>query len=478
MSQETERDREALIVEDEPNLRELISDLLRADRISVEAVGTVEEAEALLGRRAPDLLVLDVKLPDGDGLELLGRMRRQGLRTPVLVITAFGTLERAVQALRAGAHDFLVKPFDNQRLRAAAASALEAGARLEELELEAATLEGSTEVGREIIGASGGLRDVIGLLPRVAASEATVLIRGESGTGKELIARAIHAASPRLDGPFVSLNCAAIAPSLLESELFGFERGAFTGAHARRKGHVEVADGGTLFLDEIGDMSLEAQARLLRVLQEREITRVGGRTPVPVDVRVIAATHRDLAERVREGAFREDLLYRLDVMRIGLPPLRERREDIPGLVAHLLEKSGRKHGASALPELTPAILSALKAHTWPGNVRELENTVERAVVLGSFELSGLGPGPGAASPSVVRAEPMRAEPGHAALGDAREPVRALREVVAEAERRAVVAALRQAAGNKAEAARLLGVSYKTLFNKIHEHGIKEELSIG
>jgi DNA-binding NtrC family response regulator len=453
MSEVTDAPRIAL-VEDERNLRELYSDLLSARGLQVVSFGTIGEAEPWLGRAEPDALILDIKLPDGDGLVLLQRLRSRGFRAPVLVTTAFGTVDRAVQALRAGASDFLVKPFTNERLVTALEAALESGRRLTEVELRAGSVESDAS---SLIGASGGLRDVVSLLPRVASSEATVLLRGESGTGKELVAHAIHAASPRLDGPFVAVNCAALPPSLLESELFGFERGAFTGAHARRKGFVESADGGTLFLDEIGDMPLEAQARLLRMLQEREIVRVGGREPVKVDVRVIAATHRPLEAMVKAGTFRGDLLYRLAVIPIRLPPLRDRRQDIPGLVAHFIAKHAARHRLPAMHP-TPAELASLVQREWPGNVRELENFVERAVVLGRFELE----------PAPVRTAPAEAPPSE---------VVPLRTAVAEAERRAVVAALRAAHGNKTEAARLLGVSYKTLFNKINEHEIREALSI-
>jgi two-component system, NtrC family, response regulator AtoC len=448
---------EIAIVEDEPNLRELLTDLLRAEGYEVVRFHKISEAESRLSSWEPDVLVLDVKLPDGDGLSFLDRLRARGYVGPAIVMTAFGTIDRAVQALRAGACDFLVKPFDNERLLGAVAGAIESRRRVDEVALTAGTVEPSS---RAIIGAEGGLKEVVFLLPRIAASEATVLIRGESGTGKELIARAIHATSSRLDGPFVSLNCAALPPSLLEAELFGFERGAFTGAHAQRKGLVESADGGTLFLDEIGDMSLEAQVRLLRVLQEREITRVGGREAVGVDVRVIAATHRDLETLVKSGGFRQDLLYRLDVVPIRLPPLRERRDDIPGLIEHFLAKHAKRHKVTA-PEATREVLAWAKAQPWPGNVRELENFVERAVVMGRFEVA------------VDRAAVKSAPPEERSSAEPAE-IRTLREVVATAERNAVIGALRAARGNKAHAARMLGVSYKTLFNKIHEHGIKEE----
>ncbi|HLL83773.1 MAG TPA: sigma-54 dependent transcriptional regulator [Longimicrobium sp.] len=463
---------EVVVVEDERNLRELYVDVLSERGLSVIPVESVGAAEAQLARRAPDLLLLDVKLKDGDGLALLDRLRRQGFRSPVIVMTAFGTVERAVQALRAGAVDFLVKPFGNERLVSAVEAALEAGRRLVEVELAAPALGAPSETGRALIGAEGGLKDVAAFLPRVAASDATVLIRGESGTGKELIARAIHGASTRLDGPFVSVNCAALPPSLLESELFGFERGAFTGAHARRKGLVEAAEGGTLFLDEIGDMSLEAQARLLRVLQEREITRIGGREAVKVDLRIVAATHRDLEAMASGGQFRSDLLYRLAVVPIHLPPLRERTGDIPGLIEHFLEKHASRK-ALRPPRPDEETLRRALAYPWPGNVRELENFVERAVVLGRFDPESLRVTP-PAKPAPAPATPPEATGAPAGSS----PVRTLREAVASAERAAVIAALEAAGGQKTVAARLLGVSYKTLFNKIHEHDIREELHIG
>lgn len=458
----TEEAIEIFVLEDEANLRELIRDVLQGQGLQVQAFDTIAGAQVGLARRSPDLLLLDVRLPDGDGLAFLETLRSGVFRGPAIVMTAFGTLERAVQALRAGAADFLVKPFDNERLRSSVAAALHAAGQSDELAMTAGRVEARAGAARPIVGERGGLEDVLAVLPRIAASEATVLIRGESGTGKELIAREIHARSARLDGPFVSLNCAALPPTLLEAELFGFERGAFTGAHARRKGHIEAAEGGTLFLDEIGDMSPEAQARLLRVLQERELTRIGGRDVVRVDVRVIAATHRDLEQLAASGQFRSDLLYRLDVISVKLPPLRDRRGDIPGLIEHFVAKHALRHRASA-PHPTAQVLAFAAQHAWPGNVRELENFVERAVVLGRFEI----PAVEAPAPSPSRAAPIE-------VGG----VRTLRAAVAEAERAAVVAALKAAGGNKAQAARLLGVSYKTLFNKIHEHDVREDLHIG
>jgi two-component system, NtrC family, response regulator AtoC len=456
---------EVLIVEDEANIRELMQDILRTSA-AVHGVGTIADARARLMERMPDVLLLDVKLPDGDGLALLESLRAEGHRVPAVVITAFGTVERAVAALHAGAADFLVKPFDDARFLGAVYAAIESGKKLTEVELQTGNVRAIEDA---LVGASGGLKDVVQVLRRVATMDATVLIEGESGTGKQLIARALHDHSRRRDAPFVAIDCSAIAPTLLESELYGFERGAFTGAHAQKKGLVEAAEGGTLFLDEIGDMPLEAQSRLLRVLQEREVTRVGGRAPIKVDVRVIAATHRDLAARVKEGLFRHDLLYRLNVVPIRLPPLRERRADIDGLLDHFLDHYSQRHGVAA-PRTDAALRSALAAHPWPGNVRELSNFAERAVVLGRFDLSALDPIGARTVPDPGSAPALPSTPAKA--------MRTLREAVADAEREAVIAALQRSGGNKAEAARLLGVSYKTLFNKLHEHGIKEDLSYG
>lgn len=445
---------EVLLVEDEKNLAALFEDLLSRRGHSVVVCTTLASAKARLSQHLPDVLVTDVRLPDGEGLELLSR------RVPSVVMTAFGTLERAVQALKAGAVDFLVKPFDNARLLSAVEQALAQGEQLEELELSHGAVDEAAV--KALIGAEGGLADLLATLPRIAATDATVLIAGESGTGKELLAKALHRASGRRDGPFIAVNCAALPSSLLESELFGFERGAFTGAHARKAGLIESANGGTLFLDEIGDMALEAQARLLRALQEREVVRVGGREPVKVDVRVVAASHRDLPALVKDGRFRQDLLYRLSVVPMQLPPLRARRVDLPALVAHFTKKHARTH---RLAEVTPSAEASrwMEQHDWPGNVRELENWVERAVILQRFEVPvAMVP------PPVPREEPVTV-PVTAS-------VRPLREVVAEAERRAIVSALEAAKGNKAEAARLLGVSYKTLFNKLHEHGVQEKQS--
>jgi DNA-binding NtrC family response regulator len=471
---------EVLVVEDEVNVRELVRDVLSAKGIAVSTCQSLAEAAESIGTRRPDAMVLDVKLADGDGLRFLEQLRTNGTHIPTVVLTAFGTVDRAVQAMRAGARDFVVKPFDNDRLVNAVRAAIATTEQLADVGMAAGVVDARAAATQKLIGASAGLKDLVTLLPRVASSECNVLIRGESGTGKEMIARAIHASSPRSDGAFVAVNCAALPQTLLEAELFGFERGAFTGAHARKKGIIETADGGTLFLDEIGDMPLEAQSRLLRVVQERELMRVGATTPVKLDVRILAATHRDLQSMSSSGAFREDLLFRLAVLPIDVPPLRARKKDLRGLVDHFITKHAPLKRAGTDLRPTDAFFAAADGYGWPGNVRELENCVQRALVLGTFDAAQLLGGgstkssnadvpqsPG--SPRTVRQEVTDEVPAP------HRPLRTMREAVTEAERDAVLAALRHAHGNKAEAARLLGISYKTLFNKLHEHGIREDL---
>ncbi|MBI4822320.1 MAG: sigma-54-dependent Fis family transcriptional regulator [Deltaproteobacteria bacterium] len=465
---------EILVIEDESGLRRALVDLLGLRGDQVVALGSIAQARSWLKERTPDVLISDVKLPDGDGLVMISELRASGFRAPAIVMTAFATVDRAVAALRLGASDFIVKPFDNKRLLVAVDEALAVGRRMEELELRAGRV--LRHEGLELIGSDGGLHDIVTVLPRVGDSEATVLVRGESGTGKELIARAIHTSSPRRDGPFISLNCAALPATLLESELFGFERGAFTGAHAQRRGYFETASGGTLFLDEIGDMPLEAQSKLLRVLEQHEITRIGGRDAVRVDVRIVAATHRDLDEMAQAGSFRADLLYRLAVVVIELPPLRHRSSDIPGLARHFLDRAKAKYKGSTLT-IGPTELERMTRYSWPGNVRELQNFIERSVVLGKLDVASLVMGPSTPLPREGSSAVLPATDGSTEVDADSRRVRPLKDVVDEAERTAVISALRATKGNKARAARLLGVSYKTLFNKIHEHAIREEVSI-
>jgi DNA-binding NtrC family response regulator len=351
-----------LVVDDDPHIRQALVERFRARKFEVLEAGSGKDALARLGHGHPDVTLLDLQLPDGDGFWVLRRLREEGIEATVVVITAFGTVDKAVQAMKEGAYDFLQKPFEPALVEETVRRAL-----------ERTTLRRAARAGGD--PAIVGLAAVQELARKAAKTDATVLLLGESGTGKEVIARAVHRWSERAAGPFVAVNAAALAESLLESELFGHEKGAFTGAQARRAGKFELAHGGTIFLDEIGEIPPATQAKLLRVLQERAFERVGGTETVTVDVRVVAATNRDLKKRVAEKLFREDLYYRLNVVSVTLPPLRERRADIRPLAEHFLREL--KPGARFASDT----LAALERHDWPGNVRELRNVVERATVL-------------------------------------------------------------------------------------------------
>src|SRR5919206_3408942 len=367
-----------LIVDDEPGMRQLLSHVFGRESHSVRAAENGAKALELLKREPADLIVSDVKMPDMNGIELLRRVREFLPDAGVVMMTAFATVETAREAFKLGADDFIQKPFDVDEMKLIVEKALE---RLRLLQENNAFKRAQRERGRldQIIGHSQKMQAVYQMIETVAQVQSTVLITGESGTGKELVARAIHNLSPRADNPFMPVNCGAFTETLLESELFGYTRGAFTGATANRKGLFEAADRGTIFLDEIGEMSPTMQVKLLRVLQERKVRPVGAHEEVAIDTRVIAATNRDLAQMVKQGSFREDLFYRVSVIPIELPPLRERREDIPDLVEHFVQKfcqlTGRRLGISE------RATEALERYSWPGNVRELEHTIERAVAL-------------------------------------------------------------------------------------------------
>ncbi|EGW39625.1 response regulator [Desulfosporosinus sp. OT] len=372
---EVERVRRILVADDEANMRWVLERALTKAGYEVE---TVEDGQLALDRalaERPDLVLVDLKMPKMDGLSLLPRLKERYPDLLMVMMTAHGSTSTAVEAMKAGAQDYLMKPFDIDELLITVAKAFE----VESLREQVDYLKGEVQNGGwQLVGNSETMQAVKHLVERVAPTPATVLIHGESGTGKELVAHAIHTLSPCVDGPYIRVNCAALTETLLESELFGHEKGSFTGAHARKTGRFELADGGTLFLDEIGELSFNVQAKLLRVLQERTFERVGGEKTIKVDVRIIAATNRDLLKEAQEGRFREDLYYRLNVFPIFVPPLRERREDISELTEHFLEKL-RTYGGSKT--LGPGVLSQLKAYTWPGNVRELENVVERMVII-------------------------------------------------------------------------------------------------
>ena len=458
-----------LLVDDDVAVAKVLGALLTQAGLTVHPASNGQEALSLLGRKPIDVVVSDVRMPGMSGLELLSEVVRLWPDIPVILLTAHGTVPLAVEAMKAGAADFALKPFDREEIlfsiRKALLRAQQEGAR-------APVKETSAFVGR-----SGAMAEVQALLSRAASGTATVLLRGESGTGKELAARAVHDASPRRSGPFVKLHCAALPDTLLESELFGYEKGAFTGAATRKPGRVELAHGGTLFLDEIGDITPQVQVKLLRLLQEREFERLGGTQTLKVDVRFVAATHRDLEEIMRKGEFREDLFYRLNVVPVWLPPLRARPEDIEPLVRHFLEVHARANGKPPFT-LRPEALAVLQGQPWPGNVRQLQNFIERLVVLSDGpvltgedvhrELSRQ-PGLMPVAPPPVATSPAASLPASPSTGGAVAEARTLESQRKEMERQALVDALKRAGDNRTLAARLLGISRRTLYNKLEEH---------
>ena len=445
-----------LVVDDEPAQLELVGGFLARHGFDVVLATKGREALARFSREPFDLILTDQKMPDLSGLELIEAVRAQNPETALIVMTAYGTIETAVAAMKAGASDYLTKPVNLDELLHRIRQVEERRRLLtENRELREALRERHRLEG--IIGESGRMQEVLSLVKRVAPSEATVLIRGESGTGKELIAKAIHYASPRAGGPLVRVNCAALPEGLLESELFGHEKGAFTGAVSARKGRFELADGGSLFLDEIGDLPLHLQVKLLRVLQEREFERVGSSRAMAVNVRVLAATHRDLEALVRAGRFRDDLFYRINVVTIVLPPLRERREDIASLIDHFLKKfAGANH--KEIAGLTREARELLLRYDYPGNVRELENIIERAVVLTRDGVIG----PDDLPLTLHDAGEETPKPG------------SLPAAVEEIERQMIQDALVRAGGVQTRAAELLGISERVLRYKLKKCGLSGE----
>ena len=441
------------MVDDEPAQRELVGGFLRKQGFDVAEAPDGRTALERFRKEPFDLLLTDQKMPGLSGLELLEAARAVTPAVAVIIMTAYGTIETAVAAIKGGAADYLTKPVNLDELLHRIAQVRERQRLImENRELREALQERHRVEG--IIGESGRMQEVLSLVRRVAGSDATILIQGESGTGKELIARAIHYASPRAGAPLVSVNCAALPETLLESEPFGHEKGAFTGAVAARKGRFELADGGSLFLDEIGDLPLHLQVKLLRVLQEREFERVGSSRPVAVNVRLLAATHRDLEALVRAGRFRDDLYYRINVVSIALPPLRERREDIPLLLDHFVEKFSRRNG-KRIGGLTREAREALLRYDYPGNVRELENLVERAVILTRDEVIGLEDLP-------LGVKEREGETS----GET-----SLTVLVEGLERRMIREALARADGVQTQAAEILGISERVLRYKLKKYGL-------
>ncbi len=452
-----------LVVDDEPSIRKVLQAHLARDGHAVETATDGAEAIGRLEAEPFDLVITDLKMPGVGGLEVLAHVRQNQPGLPLIVITAHGTVDSAVEALKLGAFDYITKPFDLAELRAAVDKALRAE-RASRRTVQEDPWRGDR--GRfDLIGVTPSMQRVYALVEKVADSPTTVLLVGESGTGKELVARALHAHSGRRDKPFVTVNCGAIPENLFESELFGYEKGAFTGAVTSKPGRFELADGGTLLLDEVGELPRDMQVKLLRALQERTVERVGGIRPSTVDVRVIAATNVDLAAAVAAGRFREDLYYRLNVIQIRLPPLRERREDIPLLVEHFLARFNERLGKH-VDGVEPAGMAALMAWTWPGNIRELENVVERGVllsdapVLGEDAFPGLEGRPGGA--------PAQADPDGVGLKEL------VRVHTAKLERALILRSLEQESGNVTRAARRLEISRKSLQLKMKEYGLREE----
>jgi two-component system response regulator AtoC len=465
--------KQILVVDDELNLRRVLRAQLERDGCDVHTAEDGEQALSLLREHHIDLVITDLRMPKLDGMELLRRVAAMEDAPPVVMITAHGTVDTAVEALKTGAFDYITKPFDQDDVRTIVRKAL----RTQDLSSAEASrpVPGGPESGRYgIIGQSAGLLDLYAVLDRVADTPTTVLVTGESGTGKELVARALHENSSRRDKPFIKVNCAAIPRDLMESELFGYERGAFTGAVGSKPGRFELASGGTLFLDEIGSIPVEMQVKLLRALQESEFERVGGVKTIRVDVRLVAATNSDLKKEIAAGAFREDLYYRLNVVPMRLPALRERREDIPLLVQHFVRKfDARLH--KNVTGIEPDALEVLSNHPWPGNIRELENVIERAVLfcdgaaLRTADLpSDLVRTP--EPPPVAHSAPRTIPPGPSVSDGLKEQVKA---AMSRLERELIVKALEQTGGNVTHAARLLKISRKGLQLKMKELGLRE-----
>jgi two-component system response regulator AtoC len=456
-----------LVVDDDVAVARVMSALLEQAGHRVEVSSSGERALEILAERPFDVVVTDQAMPGMDGLELLARVHERWPEIPVVMVTAHGTVQLAVEAMKRGCADFMVKPVDREQLLFVVQKELHKSAR----DLPPAP----TDKAAGFVGSSAAMKEVHALVKRAAPGTATVLVRGESGTGKELIAREIHEQSPRGKGPFVKLHCAALPETLLESELFGYEKGAFTGAAARKPGRVELAQGGTLFLDEIGDVSPAVQVKLLRLLQEKEFERLGSTQTLKADVRFVAATHRPLEQMVKSGQFREDLFYRLAVVPILLPPLRARPEDVEPLARHFCAVHGEANGRKGIA-LEPAAIDILRAQTWPGNVRQLQNFVERLVVLSESLTIGAADverelarqvAPATGQITEVGTSPVAAPaPGTAEAGSS-----TLEGQRKQAERQALLAALAQAKDNRTLAAKLLGISRRTLYNKLEEFGL-------
>lgn len=431
-----------LVVDDEADIRELIDLTLSRMGLAADCAGTVGDALQLLGENRYQLCLTDMRLPDGDGLQIVRHLNESGSDIPVAVITAYGSAENAVAALKAGAFDYLAKPVSLEQLRTLVKSALRLPG------------EAPVETGPLVVGESAAMLQVGALIDKMARSQAPIYISGESGSGKELAARQVHARSARAAAPFVPVNCGAIPENLMESEFFGYRKGAFTGADSDRDGFFQAAQGGTLFLDEVADLPLPMQVKLLRAIQEKKVRKVGSTAEEPVDVRIICATHKNLRECVEQGSFRQDLYYRLNVIELRIPPLRERREDVPTLVEAILERLCGAHP----PELTAAAWAALNAYPFPGNVRELENILERATAL--------------CSGSAIEADDLQLGAECLAETKGGRAGETLDDYLNRVERQAIQEALEKTAGNRTAAARVLGISFRSLRYRLDRLGME------
>ena len=453
-----------LIVDDEPQIRRILSVLLNEHGHKTAAAESGEDAVSMQAGFRPDIVILDVSLPGIDGFETMKRLLAADQRLICVMMTAFGSIRSAVDAIRLGAFDYLAKPFDNDELLLTIERAL----KMRRLDNEVVTLRAELESRygfNEIVGIDPRMREVFRVMSKVAEANATVLISGESGTGKELVARAIHRRSERSNRPFVAVNCGAIPRDLVEAEFFGHEKGAFTDAYESRRGKFELASGGTLFLDEVGELHLDAQVKLLRALQENEITRIGGRKPIPVDVRVIAATNKNLDRDVKSGQFREDLYWRINVVSISIPPLRERRQDLPLLLDHLLDRF-QSEIRSDIKSISPEARQLITGYAWPGNVRELENTMRRAFILcegNTITEDDL--------PPRVRGSAGEYEEETGASSEELKLADVVKEAVMRLEKRIITSRLVRYHNNRTATANSLGVTRKTLFTKMRELNI-------
>ena len=460
-----ERKDRILIVEDEDNARKGYEQLLQRWGYEVVAVPSAEEALAKFSSFQPDSVIADVELPGMNGLDLLEQLGEELRDVPAIIITGKGSEERAVAAIEAGAFWYIEKPLKGPVLRALLDRALSKARDAQHLALLQRQLRDAGRLG-ELVGASKAMQEVMRIIEMAAPSSASVLITGETGSGKEIVARTIHKLSPRAAGPFVAINCSAIPETLMESEIFGHERGAFTGAAERRVGCFELADGGTLLLDEIGEMPAPTQAKLLRVLEDRKVRRLGSKTETPVDVRVLAATNKDPEQAVASGGLRQDLFFRLNVFHIHLPPLREHKEDIPALAEHILRDVNAKHQKN-VRGIGAEVLDIFMSHTWPGNIRELRNVLERAAIMSEKELVSRSSLPGEFGKVAAKS------PGD--LSTIRFPIGTTVDAM---ERELILQTLQATGNNKTRAAELLGVSLKTLHNKLKEYGAGREYGIG